>query len=259
MLIATEHLSGCHTLNKGFIRGLWGTLGLFNNRWEARRTKIANDIKLVQSCKYDVTDMAYIFGEDNYKQLVDMGFKCKLVDKKPIVWDLTKENFRHKLEIFEQAAKDFDEYIFLDWDCVRTKELPLDFWEVMNKKSKIQASLSMYNKMKVFWRPKDWRKVPCASFVYFREKNIASEIIKVWETMTDKWSEEVSMAKYMDSLMPNGFNEADYKEMFEPDFFISPMQPPKMFLEPMVKNIVYTHFNCRAVTNFLTNKQGWQK
>ena len=120
-------------MKSSFIRGLWGIYDNTKKCFE-RRKKIDNDIKIVLSNPYTKDFMTYVFGEDNYKYLVDKGLKCKLIDKKPIVWDMEKEQFRHKLEIFKCGMEDFDEIVFLDWDCLPVKEINKNFWETLRNK-----------------------------------------------------------------------------------------------------------------------------
>ncbi len=90
-------------IKSSFVRGLWGIHEHKGDRLLERRSKIDNDIKLALTIKYKFPLMNYVFGEDNYKYLIDLGFSAKLVDKKPIAWDMHTQQFRHKLEVLKQG------------------------------------------------------------------------------------------------------------------------------------------------------------
>jgi len=250
-----------------FIRALWGIYDHQGRRLYKRRTKIDKDIRLLRLCKYTKPFITYVFGKDNYNFLKDQGFKCVLVDKRPIVWDMETEQFRHKLEVFKYGIKEHDEIVFLDWDTFPVKPLHKKFWKVLGKKAPIQAVLRMYHRRKAHWRKKDGRQVPCASFVYLRKKKIATDLIKMWETHRKPWSEEIVMARYMDQMMDGWEGMAKYEKLFEPDFFYLPESRVLEAIDKQYykkKNICFRHFNQNQVTYYLTksktkNKPDWIK
>jgi len=223
--------------NRSFVRGLWG---VYDNtrRFFKRRSKMDDDINMVQRNRYEKSFVTYVFGDDNYKYLVDQGFKCKLVDKKPILWDMNTQQFRHKLEILKQGMQDFNEIVFLDWDCMPIKEIPKDFWDVLGKKAPLQAILRMYHRRKATWRKTDQRKIPCASFVYVGDKQIANDLTDLWEKMKKPWSEEVVLGKYMDNSIGGWQGLDKYWELFEPDFFV--LRQGKVFS----KELLSSKFHC---------------
>jgi hypothetical protein len=233
-------------MKRGFIRTLWGIKNRTERRLK-RRDKMDGDIKFLSLNKYDKTDMVYVFGEDNYKYLVDLGFKCRLLTKEPCAWDMEKEQYRHKLEVFYRASLDFEEFIFLDWDCMPIKELPLDFWEGFYKKQTFQAALSQYKRPRINFRETEKRKVPCASFVYIRDKHIPKELISLWEKSdnNDRMFEENIMARYTDNFTGGWKGIEVYWDLFEPIYFTSPLKIgweqfiPKEKL--VTKNICFQH------------------
>jgi hypothetical protein len=231
---------------RSFIRGLWG---VHDNpdRYYQRRHKMDNDIKFMKHFKYNEPFRTYVFGEDNYKYLVDQGFDCRLVDKKPIAWDMEKEQFRHKLECFKQGMDDFDEVVFLDWDCLPIKALPDDFWDVLRAKGPFQAILRGYKRRKAMWRKVDQRKIPCASFVYINDPKIPQEMNEYWEELGRPWSEEVVMMRYMERMQDGWKGPEAYWEQFEPDFFV--LGEGRVFDQELLdtKNKCFHHFNAPAV------------
>jgi hypothetical protein len=112
---------------------------------------------------------------------------------------MDNEQFRHKLEVLHQGMQEFDEVVFLDWDCTECRPLPGNFWERLAEKSEIQAVLRQYRRKKVMWRKEHQRKLPEASFVYINNKETTKGLNKLWEEMGRPWSEELAfwwMAKY---------------------------------------------------------------
>lgn len=238
-------------MKRSFIRALWG---IYDNerRFYLRRAKMDNDIKLLQKNKYNQSWRTYVFGQDNFKFLEDLGIQdlC-LVDKKPYVWDMETQQFRHKLEVFRLGAQDFDEFVFLDWDVYPEKPLPNNFWDVLGEKQPIQAIIRGYKKIKAEWRKEDRRKIPCASFVYFREKHIPDEIIKTWENMGSGMSEEIPMGKYLDDRS-GGWKGIDYYwDNYEPDFFVLDEGFVYSHEKLKTKNRCFGHLNYRQVAKKL--------
>jgi len=234
-------------VKRGFIKALWGIHDHQGRRFYLRRTKIDNDINLCLHNKYQEPFTVYVFGEDNYKYLVDCGFKCKMLDKRPIVWDLDKQQFRHKFEVFKHAAEDFDEFVFTDWDMMFVNPLPKDFWEKMYEKEDIQAIMRIYKQRIMWqWRTESQRLCSCGSFIYIRRKEIANELINYWEKMGAGWGEEVVIAKYIDDKMGGKLDLEEYWRRFEPDYF--KLQPIYSEDKMKTKIDIIQHFNARGVS-----------
>lgn len=205
-------------MSRGFVRGLWG---IFDTRRHFdHRKKLDNDFIHLKQNEFEQPFTAFVWGEDNYKQLCDHGFNCELVDKKPIVWDMEKRQFRHKIEIWRLGLQIYDEIVHLDWDTQLTEPLPEDFWDRLHEKQPIQAILRMYHRSKAKrWRTVDKRKVPCGSWVYIGEKRIGDELVDKWTEMGQPWSEEEVLAKYTDDWVGGWKGVQTYWDHFEPPFF----------------------------------------
>lgn len=234
-------------MKRGFVRTLWGIHDHQGRRFYKRRSKIDNDIILQKQSKFAPPCKIFVFGEDNYKALIDDGFDCELADKKPIVWDMDKQQFRHKIEAFKLGMELFDEMVFLDWDMYSLKPLPDHFWDVLQKKDALQAIIRMYHRRKAYWRRGDKRKVPCASFVYIREKQIAQDLIEMWESMNKPWSEETVLGRYMDQKTGGWQGIEKYWETYEPDFFV--LREGRVFERELLntKEKIFDHKNFKEV------------
>jgi len=244
-------------MKSGFVRALWGIYDHQGRRFYKRRTKHDKDIKFLKMNPYKHDFTTYVFGEDNYKYVLDQGFNARLLDKRPIVWDMDKEQFRHKLEVFDKALEDFDEIVFLDWDTLPVTNIPENFWEVLHEKDAFQATLIQYRRKKAYWRKRtDTRKLTSASFVYCRDKTITSGFIKMWENIGRPWSEELAMSKYIDSIN-GGWKDLDfYWDHHEPYWFALPKKywahdPDKIRNE---KKRIFHHFDSNEINRLLNRK-----
>ena len=167
---------------------------------------------------YEPPIVVYVFGQDNYRNAIDMGFKdVRIIDPRPTVWDMKKHPFRHKIEIWHRALQDFDEIVFLDWDCLPVSKIPENFWETMSNGPNMQGTLYCYYKRKCFWRKVAQRTVIAATFLYLRGNKIGKELIELWEASDKPWSEEVLLMNYWDN-QNGGWKGAEYylENGFEP-------------------------------------------
>jgi len=177
-------------MKRAFIRGIWGDITTSG----IRDGKINKDINVIKENPYAEKCVVYVFGTDNKEYLEEQGFECGLVNPNPVMWDMKKQLYRHKLDILQAAMKDFDEIVFLDWDCIPTKPLITNFWDILGQKAPFQANLFQYRTKKCLWRNIDWRKVCNGGFLYLREKKIADEFIQKYEELS-KWVEEKRIAR----------------------------------------------------------------
>jgi hypothetical protein len=242
-------------MNRSFIRGVWGIYDKDGSLGKpySRRTKIDNDIALAKLNPYESKFRVYIFGEENYKRVTDMGYDTVLIDKKPICWDMKKEQYRHKIEIWKYGLMDFDQVVFLDWDCVPVQPIPKNFWDILEKGPKIQATLYMYRLRRLSSRTHDERKLSASTFVYMREKNISEEIIKVWESMGRPWQEEVALSQYIDNL-DGGWKGIENYKKYEPAGFHSLFHLYKDFSFLKERLPIFYHLNHRIVSSILSGK-----
>ena len=240
-------------LNRGFIKTLWGVYK--KERRFKHRLSINDHFDFLKLNPYEQPFIAMVFGEDNYKQLIDLGFNCRLVDKRPVVWDMEKEQFRHKLEALKCGMQIFDEMVYLDWDTQLIKPFPDNFWDVLNEKAPIQASLRQYFQPRIKWREEDKRKVPCAAFIYLRDKTIPDKLIKIWEEIGRPWSEETVLMKYIENLMGGWKGIDEYWKNFEPEFFHLE-GGCKIYTDEMLKtkNNIYEHFIGKIIRKELVKR-----
>lgn len=241
-------------MKRSFIRGLWGIYEHEERRMFKRRTKLDNDMRMVKLNQNadNENHVVYVFGEDNYKFLIDEGWDARMVDKRPIVWDMDNEQFRHKLEVLHQGMQEFDEIIFLDWDCTECRPLPDNFWDRLGEKAEIQAVLRQYRRRKAHWRNNNQcpRSIPEASFVYINDKQTTQNLNDLWEEMNRPWSEELVIARYIDNLSGGWKNLEHYWENYEPFFstYGNCKKPSKSAVE---EGFQYVHINEQVVSGVL--------
>jgi hypothetical protein len=229
-------------MKRGFIRAFWGTSDVkYDEGWanpSTRYARMENDIKIVMSHPNTVPFITYIYGQENYDMAKKLGVQeCVLVNKEPFIYDLQKEFWKHKLDIFQYAMEEdgFDEMVYLDWDCLPVKPLFEDFWEILGRKESLQCNLQFYRRRKCLWRDTDWRKTCNGGVVYIRDKKIPAEFQKVWAQFESahKFWDEVTISKYIDNLT-GGWEGSDYYWTF---------------YEPEVCNLTMVKKNRSAFTN----------
>lgn len=234
---------------RSFIRTLWGIYDTQGRRFWQRRKKMDKDIELIIKNPIQVPFICYTFGEDNHKYLIDLGFNSRMVDKNPVVFDMDTQQFRHKLEAFKVGMEEFDEIAFLDWDTVPVMQVPENIWELQYEKKPFQALLRAYKQRRAMWRETyiDQRSVPCASYVYIREKQITLDLIKTWEALGKPMSEEVTIAKYIDDVEGGWKGFQYWWDNYETMFFH--LSEGRIFGRRDIskKTKVFEHFNCDAV------------
>jgi hypothetical protein len=222
---------------RAFVRGVWGNC--FNEEG-IRNGKLHKDVMAIKENPFTEPFVTYVFGKENQEYLTSLGFEARLINERSVIWDMETELYRHKLDIFKAAMDDFDEIVFLDWDCVPTKAIPDDFWDVMNKKAPFQANLFQYRTKKCLWRDIDYRKVTNGGFIYLRDKHIAQAFIDNWtefyywvkdQELKRKtqgkllrfreraliFDDEPAMSKYVDDYAGGWKGEDYYWDNFEPD------------------------------------------
>ena len=240
-------------MSKSFIHGIWGVYKHQDNHWYTRRPKIDNDMKLELLNPYAPPTKVYVFGKDNYKRIIDMGFDestVVMVDKKPCVFNMETEQYRHKIEVWKCGLEEFDEIVFLDWDCVPIHQIPNNFWNVMAQGEKIQATLYMYTIRRAHWRTGDTRKLSASTFVYVRNKKIVNDIIKVWEENGRLWQEEIALSKYIDEINGGWHGIEKYKK-YEPKYHNLFWYFDPDFLETKIP--LFFHYNKNKVKFILGN------
>ena len=226
---------------RGFIRVLWGTQKEGDDFSRNKREIVNDDVEVLSRNKFDslLNPITFIFGRDNYRYMIDQGFtSCVMLDKNP--WPKIYENqhfFAPKFAAYQAATDYFDEFVFLDIDCMPVKPLPDNFWEEHAKKEAIQGSLMLYMVRVAGWRDRDKRKVPCGCYVYIRDKKIPSALIQLGKDYPNAHNDEDLMARYIDDNIANNWQGLDY--YLNQNFLCSVVQLKDLYLR-----IVKTPIKC---------------
>lgn len=200
---------------RAFVRFFWGIQDR-SDRVLKRKERVNGNLNVLLKNPYNEPFYNYVWGEENYKQLIGLGFEnVRLVYKEPFQWDLSELQFRHKLEGLRIASEEFDEFVHLDYDALPTKKLPVDFWQTLNKKESFQGNLQQYKRCKCPWRKIDSRKVLNGGAVYIRDKSIADKLIKCWERTKNKRSCEPAMSLYLDDIHKGWIGVEKFRELHE--------------------------------------------
>ncbi|HUV84584.1 MAG TPA: hypothetical protein VMV86_02695 [Methanosarcinales archaeon] len=211
-------------MSNGFVRVLFGED--YSAGYPYRRHNMDREIDSIMKNKYTTDFIAYVFGERNFKKLVDKGVNCVLADKKPIVFT-SRRSYMHKAIAIEAAFDEFDEIVYLDWDCVPTRPLPDNFWESLQSRDVFQCPLYKCTRRVHTWRtgripPK---LVSGGCFMYMRDKSLPSVFLdwatgtgEMSRTLPNQWNDETYYSRYLDDLMggwDDGKGEYKYDEYFE--------------------------------------------
>ena len=235
-------------MRRSFVRALWGSPEGNERSYGLRRQKMDKDLDFLLQNKHTQPFITYVFGKNNFDYLKSRGIECKLICENPFYYPVKENNWHqygHKLKAIEEAMKDYDEIIFLDFDCMCTKPLPDNFWEQFYQKEALQAILRGYRLKKIHWRTKDRRKRPCASFIYLRDAQIATEMVKRWEEEPVRAEEDILM--WQIDQMSNGWKGVDYYwDNFEPYcFYLENEESYRAFpaKKHKSKTKLFSHFN----------------
>lgn len=190
-----------------FVRTLFGSSG----RWD----KVKNDIKFITNHPYRVDYIVFTYGVDNHNMLLGEGVKSILIHNEPAMFDST-QLWAHKIYCWLKASELYDKFVYLDFDVTPVRPLPDNFDASLANK-KLQVSLRKYVNVRCEWRnPRDYvsKLLPCASWIYFGDKNIPKELWELWIQMGKIRREERVLAKYTEV---NGVFDINYFwENFEP-------------------------------------------
>jgi hypothetical protein len=126
--------------------------------------------------------------------------------------------WRYKLDVYKYAMQDFDEIVYLDWDCNLIANLNENFWDDLGKKDVIQGCLYRWRKAVCKWRDirHDQSYIINNGFLYIRDKTIPQNIINEWEKRKTKNDEEIT-SFYIDKVAGGWKGETFWKEHFEPE------------------------------------------
>lgn len=121
------------------IRILWGDFERYSSQ-------------ITNAKKYNFNEKVFVWGKENYKKLISLGYDCHLIDDEPYDYNIANNHtfisygsLTHKILGIKIALQLFDEVLFLDWDCVPTKPLDENFYhQIKEKGSSLQVPLYCY-------------------------------------------------------------------------------------------------------------------
>lgn len=208
---------------------------LVKHIYNGRLEKIKDNIRRAMEEKIKFEFVCYTFGTENHKHLLSLGINSVLVNKFSNPYYM----YRHKLEAIRLGMEEFDEIVYLDWDTKPIKEIDDYFWELLQQKAPVQASLSKYRSWKLGHRiGRENRFCPSGAFFYCREKSIPNRMINLWKTNANYWSDEPAIALVIDEIMGK-WDIEKYFERFEPLVFTSPIKCPFRFNNRKETNLHY--------------------
>jgi hypothetical protein len=140
------------------------------------------------------------------------------VSDEPIAWDNAKYICRHKIELMKIALDDFDEIVWVDWDCVQTRKIPANFWLRMSSGQPFKACLKRQKKPNCWWRSdrESMRFLPCTAVTYVRGKDTIKHVVDCWTETKMHANDEIAFAKMSDNLLGGWKGPEVYCSNFDP-------------------------------------------
>lgn len=160
-----------------FIRAYWGDLNEFDHK---------NEIKAAALNK-ELNEIVYVWGKENEKFIKSFGYKTRLMSEMSTEYGshfyLDSDKYMiHKLASLKRGIYEFDEVIFLDWDCIQIKKIDDKFFKLLKyNNSEIQMPLYSYpkNYSEIIFR--DWKNIPQYSKLYVeRQQNYLEKHHYLW-------------------------------------------------------------------------------
>ena len=220
------------------IRGWWGHLDIFDNKYSKQIFRGQNDFY----------QKVYVYGDSNFTQFRDNGFKDMLVKmgSEPFDYRLASNHtlydhrsLLHKLKILQKGLEENSSVLFLDWDMKFIKPLDDDFYKTIEgydlqvplylyPKNEIESLVGTKDDRKYFlfftklndylkqhaWIFEDSYVIPNTGFIYCNDKKIADELLAIAlkEQLTTV-PDELAVLFYMKKL---GYTIQDYIKNIEP-------------------------------------------
>jgi len=207
-------------MRSAFIRGLWGVPRPDAPTNELKtRVSVVPEIQNWERDSKGIPFQTYAFGTENKALLTSVKIDAKLLDERPEVFDNVTKMWRHKIEIIRRALDDFDEVIWLDWDCIPVKSLPPDFWARIASGQPYKACLKMHKHTHCRWRSdyEHQRYLPSGGFVYIRGADTADWLIRCFDGLGwERASDEDAMGKLGDEILGGWKGAMEYCLNFEP-------------------------------------------
>jgi hypothetical protein len=204
-------------MKRAFIRAVYGNIDI-----ERKHNGLHLEIPRILENPYNEEYITYVWGDENEKMLNSWGIKCRKVSSDAFPYDIAMYKYKPKLDAYYIAMNDdgYDEIVFLDWDMVPTKKLPLDFWETLGKKEVIQGPLYGLKHRMCKWREVGATFMIQASFLYIRDKSIPDKLNKVWEQFPDtafwRGNDERCISKYIDDINGGWIGVDKWWDLYEP-------------------------------------------
>ena len=131
------------------VRTFWGDMNSFGGKYQ-------NQIQ--DTLDENLNEIVYVWGMDNFEYLTNLGYTCELISEENYNFDIASDHtfydfksLNHKLFVINLAMKDYDEILFLDWDCKFIGELDNDFYRLLKNGNALQIPLYTYPKKSLDW------------------------------------------------------------------------------------------------------------
>ena len=227
-----------------FIRILWGNF---------------NDIKLQPL--YNET--VYVWGLDNHKKLIDLGYKCVLMSNENTIHDNENTKFLHKLIGLKEASLNHDKFIFMDWDVEIERELDDEFFSEFDGKEFLMPTysypneyLSLTDKLldigaknwtnqqiiemeRYGWREEDIIVLPNAGFIFCADKFIPSRLLEI--------ALEYNLTTLVEEFAMFIYSQSDFKS------YILKYEPSVIFGRPI--DTIFTIHNIKRNTEIILHNK----
>jgi len=206
-------------MSSSFIRGLWGVPD-FNTTDTLLRIRAGIADELINWKAYcpSVPFKTYAYGKDNCEVLAFLGIDYVKLSDEPVIWDNSKYMHRHKIEIVRKALDDFNEIVWLDWDCQQRMKIPTNFWEKASEGQPFLACLKRQKCRHCRWRTEreNQKFFPSGGVMYMRGKETADHAIDCWLQTGMNPNDEIAYAKMSDELLGGWQGPDAYSTNFEP-------------------------------------------
>lgn len=198
-----------------------------SNKFIQRKNKNIQDIMALKDHPKEKDVVFYVYGINNYRKLVDLGFSCNLMDFRPLITELTGNTGIHKLHIIESALKTHKEIVYLDNHVTLETDISISpakelFWDMLNTKAsknkneefflvhfkktrRVKPSCNELSDCASFWQSEG--VFPSLSLIYVKNSNTVNLFWDVKNCFPNISDEEV-----IAQLILNNFKEEESKD-----------------------------------------------
>lgn len=232
-------------MKRAIIRVLFGECDP-EKSWESGQRKSV-DSDIVKSCK-EPDFLAFVAGEKNYSMLHNLmdPQRIRLVDKNPWPWP-KQVLLRNKIHLIGIALKDYDEVVYLDWDCIscraaESKDLER-MWLDLEVGQPIRSLGWKYVRPLCLWRKGHIRKCANTGFLYAR-RNIWPLVEDAWERTNRHLNDEVAVTRVMDDLTEGYRGVERWTELYDVIWarMRAPRCCPQTMWENKMTNALWVHY-----------------